>query len=81
MCYNCHLVVRRLHQWEGKFGDLALLPPVFSRDPTAPILLPVRYISELWLNDVFNMPVDAGGSGLGKLRPPPSADSLAVTKR
>ena len=69
MCYNCHLVVRRLHWWEGKFGDLALLPPVFSRDPTAPILLPVGYIGELWLNDMFNMPVDAGGSGLGKLCP------------
>ena len=41
MCYNRHLVVRRLHQWEGKFGDLALLPPVFSRDPATPILLPV----------------------------------------
>ena len=69
MCYNRHLVVRRLHWWEGKFGDLVLLPPVFSRDPTTPILLPVGYISELWLNDVFNMPVDAGSSGLGKLCP------------
>ena len=69
MCYNRHLVVRRLHRWEGKFGDLALLPPVFSRDPTALILLPVGYIGELWLNDMFNMPVDAGSSGLGKLCP------------
>ena len=69
MCYNCHLVVCRLHRWEGKFGDLALLPPVFSRDPTAPILLPVGYIGELWLNNVFNTLVDAGSSGLGKLRP------------
>ena len=69
MCYNCHLVVPRLHRWPGNLGDLVLLPPVFSRDPTAPILLPVRYIGELWLNDIFNTPVDAGGSGLGKLRP------------
>ena len=69
MCYNCHLVVRRLHRWPGNLGDLALLLPVFSRDPTAPILLPVGYIGELWLNDIFNTPVDAGGSGLGKLRP------------
>ena len=68
MCYNRHLVVHRLHWWEGKFGDLVLLPPVFSKDPTVPILLPVGYIGELWLNDVFNTPVDAGGSGLGKLR-------------
>ena len=30
---------------------------------------PVGYISELWLNSIFNTPVDAGGSGLGKLRP------------
>ena len=69
MCYNCHLVVRRLDRWPGNLGDLALLPPVFSRDPTALILLPVGYIGELWLNDIFNMPVEAGGSGLGKLRP------------
>ena len=69
MCYNRHLVVCRLHRWQGKLGDLALLPPVFSRDPSAPILLPVGDISELWLNKFFNMPVDAGGSGLGKLRP------------
>ena len=53
----------------GCLGDLALLPPVFSRDPTAPILLPVGYIGELWLNDIFNTPVDAGSSGLGKLHP------------
>ena len=69
MCYNCHLMVRRLHRWPGILGDLALLPPVFSRDPTAPILLPVGYISELWLNDIFNTPVEGGGSGLGKLCP------------
>ena len=69
MCYNRHLVVRRLHRWPGNLGDLVLLLPVFSRDPTAPILLPVGYIGELWLNDIFNMPVDVGGSGLGKLRP------------
>ena len=69
MCYNRHLVVRRLQRWLGNLGDLVLLPPVFSRDPTAPILLPVRYIGELWLNGIFNTPVDAGGSGLGKLCP------------
>ena len=69
MCYNRHLVVCWLHRWEGKLGDLALLPPVFSRDPTVPVLLPVGYIGELWLNDFFNTPVDAGGSGLGKACP------------
>ena len=69
MCYNRHLMVRRLHRWEGRLGDLALLPPVFSRDPTVPILLPVGYIGELWLNEFFNMPVAAGSSGLGKARP------------
>ena len=69
MCYNCHLMVHQLHQWPGKLGDLALLLPVFSRDPSAPILLPVGYIGELWLKEIFNTPVDAGGSGLGKLRP------------
>ena len=69
MCYNRHLVVRRLHRWQGKLGDLVLLPPAFSTDPTLPILLPVRYISELWLNDIFNMLVAAGSSGLGKICP------------
>ena len=70
MCYNCQLVVRRWHRWQGKLGDLALLPPVFSTDPTLPILLPVGYISELWLNEVFTTPVAAGGSRLGKARLP-----------
>ena len=69
MCYNRHLLVRRLHRWEGKHGDLALLPPVFSADPTLPILLPVGYIGELWLNDIFNTPVAAGGTRMGKARP------------
>ena len=70
MCYNRHLVVHRLHRWQGKLGDLALLPPVFSLDPTLPILLPVGYIGELWLNEVFTTPVAAGGSRLGKRCPP-----------
>ena len=69
MCYNRHLLVHCLHWWEGKHGDLALLPPVFSADPTLPILLPVGYIGELWLNDIYNMPVAAGGTGMGKARP------------
>ena len=69
MCYNRHLLVCRLHRWEGKHGDLALLPPVFSADPTLLILLPVGYIGELWLNDIFNTPVAAGGTGMGKARP------------
>ena len=69
MCHNRHLVVRHLHQWEGKHGDLALLPPAFSADPTLPILLPVGYISELWLNDIFNTPVAAGDTRMGKARP------------
>ena len=43
--------------------------PVFSADPTLPILLPVGYIGELWLNDIFNTPVAAGGTRLGKARP------------
>ena len=69
MCYNHHLLVHCLHQWEGKHGDLVLLPPVFSTDPALLILLPVGYIGELWLNDIFNTPVAAGGTGLGKARP------------
>ena len=69
MCYNRHLVVHWLHRWEGKLGDLVLLPPVFSVDPTLPILLPVRYIGELWLNDIFNTLVAASGSRLGKANP------------
>ena len=70
VCFNRHLMVRRLHRWEGKLGDLALLPPVFSSNPTLLILLPVGYIGELWLNEVFTTPVAVGGSGLGKGRPP-----------
>ena len=69
MCYNRHLLVHRLHQWEGKHGDLALLPPVFSANPTLPILLPVGYIGELWLNDIYNTLVAAGGTGMGAARP------------
>ena len=69
MCRNRHLLVRHLHQWEGKHGDLALLPPVFSADPTLPILLPVGYIGELWLNDIYNTPVAAGGTGMRVARP------------
>ena len=69
MCYNRQLVVRQLHRWQGRLGDVALLPPVFSRDPTVPILLPVGFIGELWLNDFLNTPVVAGGLGMGKARP------------
>ena len=69
MSYNCQLVVCRLHRWEGRLGNLALLPPVFSKDPTIPILLPVGFIGELWLNDFLNTPVAAGGTRTGKLRP------------
>ena len=69
MCYNRHLLVHHLHQWEGKHGDLALLPPVFSADPTLPILLPVGYIGELWLNDIYNTPVAAGGTRMGAAHP------------
>ena len=69
MCYNHQLMVCRLHRWEGRLGNVALLPPVFSRDPTIPILLPVGFIGELWLNEFYNTPVDAGRLGLGKARP------------
>ena len=69
MCYNCHLLVHRLHRWEGKHGDLALLPPVFSTDPTLPILLPVGYIGELWHNDIYNTPAPAGGTEMVAVHP------------
>ena len=42
---------------------------MFSKDPTVPILLPVGYIGELWLNDFLTTPVNAGGLGMGKVRP------------
>ena len=58
-----------LHRWQGRLGDVALLPPVFSRDPTLPIQLPVGFLSELWLNDYLNTPVTAGGLRMGKMRP------------
>ena len=69
MCYNHQLVVCRLHRWQGRLGDVALLPPVFYRDPTIAIQLPVGFIGELWLNDYLNTPVTAGGLGMGKMRP------------
>ena len=69
MCYNHQLMVRWLHRWPGRLGDVALLPPVFSKDPTVPIMLPVGYIGELWLNDFLNTPVNADGLGMGKMRP------------
>ena len=69
MCYSHQLVVRWLHRWQGRLGDVALLLPMFSRDPTIPILLPVGFIGELWLNDFLNTPVTAGGLGMGKARP------------
>ena len=64
MCYNHYLLVRRLHRWKGKHGDLALLPPVFSADPTLPILLPVGHIGKLWHNDIHAMPAPAGGTAM-----------------
>ena len=69
VCYNRCLLVHRLHQWKGKLGDLALLPPVFSTDPTLPILLPVRHIGELWINGIYAMPFPAGGAGMGAVCP------------
>ena len=69
MCYNRQLVVRQLHRWQGKVGDVALLPPMFSRDPTIPILLPVGFIGEMWLNDFLNTPVAMGSLRMGQARP------------
>ena len=69
MCYNRYLLVRCLHWWKGKLGDLALLLPVFSADPTLPILLPVGHIGELWHNDIYTTLVPAGGTGMVAVRP------------
>ena len=69
VCYNRCLLVRHLHQWKGKLGDLALLLPVFSTDPTLPILLPVGHIGELWINTIYAMPFPAGRAGMGAVRP------------
>ena len=69
ICYNHQLLVCCLHQWKGKHGDLALLLPVFSTDPTLPILLPVRYIGTLWHNDIYNTPAPPGGTGMVAVHP------------
>ena len=69
ICYNRYLLVCHLHRWKGKHGDLALLLPVFSTDPTLPILLPVRYIGELWHNDIYNTPAPAGSTGMVAVHP------------
>ena len=69
ICYNHQLLVCRLHRWKGKHGHLALLLPVFSTDPTLPILLPVGYIGTLWHNDIYNMLAPPGGTGMVAVRP------------
>ena len=67
--YNSCLLVQCLHRWKGKHGDLALLPPVFSTDPTLPILLSVGFIGELWVNAIYATPVPAGGTRMVVVRP------------
>ena len=79
MCYNRQLVVCQLHRWQGRLGKVALLPPVFSRDPTILILLPVGFIGELWLNDFLNTHQSPQAAPEWEKRTPPSPDSPAVT--
>ena len=69
ICYNRCLLVCCLHRWKGKHGDLVLLPPVFSTDPTLPILLPVGHIGKIWDNTLYTTPVPAGSTGMVAVRP------------
>ena len=80
MCRNCHLVVRQLHQWQGKLGDLALLLPVFSRDPTVPICSQSDTSVKCGSTRSTARRLLQAVAGWGRCTPP-SPDSLSAAKR
>ena len=80
MCYNHQLMVRQLHRWQGKLGDLALLPPC------SPRTLPSRSCSQsgtsVSCGSMTSSPHQSTRAALEWERcAPPSPDSPAATWR
>ena len=61
---NKHFVVRRLHRRRAPGGDLAVLPPIYSKDPSVPGTLEVGYMGPMWANTVHVTVMPEGGTGL-----------------
>ena len=61
---NKHFVVRRLHRRRTADGDLAVLPPIYSKDPGAPGILEVGYMGKMWTNTKHVTVMPEGGTGL-----------------
>ena len=61
---NKHFVVRRLHRRRAPGGDLAVLPPIYSKDPSVPGTLEVGYMGPMWVNTVHVTVMPEGGTGL-----------------
>ena len=66
---NKHIVVRRLHRCRTKGGDEAVLPPIYSKDPSLPGTLEVGYMGPMWENTQYTAAVPTGGTGLLGVRP------------
>ena len=66
---NKHMVVRRLHQCQTRGGDEAVLPPIYSKDPSLPGMLEVGYMGPMWKNTQYTTAVPTGGTGLLGVRP------------
>ena len=66
---NKHMVVRRLHRRQTRGGDKAVLPPIYSKDPSLPGTLEVGYMGPMWTNTQYTAAVPTGGTGLLGVRP------------
>ena len=76
--FNRCLVARRLHRRQTPGGDEAVLPPVFSKDPSVPGTLQVGYMGPMWLNTKYTSTVPTGGAGLlSETEPQPSITEVA----
>ena len=61
---NKHFVVRHLHRCQMPGGDEAVLPPIYSKDPSTPGTLEVGYMGPMWMNTEHIMVMPEGGTGL-----------------
>ena len=76
--FNRCLVARRLHRRQTPGGDEAVLPPIFSKDPSVPGTLQVGYMGPMWLNTKYTLTVPTGGAGLlSETDPQPSITEVA----